>query len=375
MIYRTDDKLKTKTSLLGFGGMRFPVDADDKIDEAQTTKMIDMAIEAGVNYFDTAYSYHNEQSESFYGKALVGRHDRSSFYLADKLPLWFTTDMQKTQEIFEEQMRRLQTDYVDFHLLHAMNKERFDQAKEIGIIDWQEDKKKEGVFTHVGFSFHDKPEVLDEILSYKHWDFCQIQLNYLDWDIYQSKEMYDIARKHGVPLIIMEPIRGGSLSNPNDKVRELFKEVRPDLTPSAIALSFVANLDGILTILSGMSNLQHVQENIVTISQFQGLTKEEEVMYEKAREIFRSLPLIPCTSCKYCSECPMDIEMWELFNKYNHYISYNDPKPLVNYVKKHDPAHLPPACIKCYTCENLCPQHIEITEEIQKVYALAESLM
>ncbi len=374
MIYRTNDKLQTKTSLLGFGCMRLPTDQEDKIDDARAMKMIDDAVAAGVNYFDTAWGYHGEQSEGFVGRALCSRHPRDSFYLADKLPVWRTGNKEEAEETFRIQMERMQTDYVDFHLLHSLNKKSFDEIKSNGVIEWQEEKKAQGVFKHIGFSFHDKPEVLEEILAYKDWDFCQLQINYLDWELYQSKEMYELANKYNVPIIVMEPIRGGSLSNPHDDVKNIFRKVRPDLSPSAIALRYVANLDNILTILSGMSIEEHVYENIETISNFEGLNTEEEQMYKDARASFARLPLIPCTSCKYCDICPAQIEMWELFSKYNHYISYNDPKPLVNYVKKHPEEHLPPACILCYACEEQCPQGIEITQEIQRVYALAQGL-
>lgn len=373
MLYRENTKLDSKTSLLGFGLMRLPVDKDGKIDDEKAFAMVDYAMEHGVNYYDTAYGYHGEMSEDFVGRAVCARHPRESFYLADKLPVWITPTKEKAEEIYQIQMKKMQTDYVDFHLLHALNKERFNELKENGVMDWQEEKKAQGVFKRVGFSFHDKPEVLEEILAYKAWDFCQIQLNYLDWNLYKSKEMYELCEKYGVPVVIMEPIRGGSLSNPHTDVQNVFKAVQPELSPSAIALRFVANLDNVITILSGMSDESHVKENIETISNFEGLSQEEEKMYEDARAIFDELPHIPCTSCRYCDICPEQIEMWELFTKYNHFVSYNDAKPLVDYVKKHDEEHLPPACILCYACESQCPQQINITEEIQKVYKVAKA--
>lgn len=161
--------------------MRLPTDQEDKIDDARAMKMIDDAIAAGVNYFDTAWGYHGEQSEGFVGRALCSRHPRDSFYLADKLPVWRTGNKEEAEETFRIQMERMQTDYVDFHLLHSLNKKSFDEIKSNGVIEWQEEKKAQGVFKHIGFSFHDKPEVLEEILAYKDWDFCQFQINYLDW--------------------------------------------------------------------------------------------------------------------------------------------------------------------------------------------------
>ncbi len=374
MQYIKHENLQSETSLLGFGLMRLPADSDGNILEEEATRMIDTAYENGVNYFDTAYGYMNEQSESFAGRALCSRYPRDSFYLADKLPLWKFENRKEAEEVFREQMQRMQTDYVDFHLLHAMNKERFEKIKAEGIDEWQEKKKKEGVFRRIGFSFHDKPEVLDEIFSYKKWDFCQIQINYLDYESYQSKEQYEVCRKHNVPFVVMEPIKGGTLANPHDDVRKLLKHYRPDLSPAAVALRFAASLDNVVTVLSGMSTMQQLEENLKTFSEFRELTAEEEKMYAEARDIFRELPLIPCTRCKYCEDCPSEIEMWELFTRYNNYISFNNAEGLVKYVKERDEEKLPPACIKCYYCEGQCPQHIKITDEIQKVYQLALKL-
>ncbi len=374
MQYKLFPTLNAKPSLLGFGLMRLPVTADGKIDDQLAGQMIDRAISSGVNYFDTAWGYHNEQSERFVGRMLVSRHPRESFYLADKLPVWLTPDVPTAEKIFQEQMSRMQTNYVDFHLLHALGKERWDQLKTSGILEWQQQKKAEGTFKRIGFSFHDKPEVLKEILEYQHWDFCQLQLNYLDWELYQSKEMYELCVQHNVPVIVMEPIRGGSLATPHNDVISLFKETVPTLSPATVALRFPASLANVAVVLSGMSTPEQVDENIETISNFVSLTPEEETMYQKARDIFRGLPLIPCTKCKYCDICPVQIEMWELFSRYNDYVSYQTPAALVKYVREHDPDHLPPACIECHECESQCPQGIQITSKIQEVYALAQEL-
>lgn len=374
MLYTEHPQIKAKPSLLGFGLMRLPLDGEGNIDEKEATRMIDRAIASGINYFDTAYGYHNQQSEGFAGRALCARYPRESFYLADKLPLWECKSREQAEEIFREQMRRMQTDYVDFHLLHAVNKERFELVKETGIIEWQEEKKKEGVFRRIGFSFHDKPEVLDEILSYKKWDFCQIQMNYLDYEQYESKEQYELCRKHGVPFVVMEPVKGGTLANPHQDVKDLFKKYHPELSPAAIALRYAASLDNVLTVLSGMSAMEQLEENIETFSKYKELSPEEEEMYQKARDIFRELPLIPCTKCRYCEDCPSEIEMWELFSRYNKYIQFNDTKSLTEYVQKREASKLPPACIRCHYCEQQCPQHIKITEEIQRVYRKAQEL-
>lgn len=373
MQYRTIPGLDAETSLLGFGCMRLPVDSSGQIDEAAATAMIDHAIANGVNYFDTAYGYHNEQSESFVGRALCSRHPRESFYLADKLPVWKTPDVESAEEVFQEQLARMQTDYVDFHLLHALSKDRWEELKVNGVLDWQRQKKEEGIVHRIGFSFHDKPEVLKEILEYQHWDFCQLQINYLDWEQYQSKEMYELCLEHNVPVVVMEPIRGGSLANPHEDVISLFKSVAPDYSPAAVALRFVASLDKVTTVLSGMSEAVQVTENLETLGNFTGISPAEDEMYEQARAIFRTLPLIPCTSCQYCSICPQQIEMWELFTRYNNHISYNNIGSLVKYVREHDIEHLPPACIECYQCEEQCPQNIEIVKLIQEVYSLAKT--
>ncbi len=374
MHYRSIPSLNAKTSLLGFGCMRLPVTEDGKIDDTRAFKMIDEAFAQGVNYFDTAWGYHSGESEPFVGRAVVDRYPRESFYLADKLPVWMTPDVESAEKTYLEQMRRMKTDYVDFHLLHALEKKRWDELKTSGVLEWQQEKKAAGIFHRTGFSFHDSPEVLREILAYQPWDFVQLQINYLDWDQYRSREMYELAEEFNVPVIVMEPIRGGSLANPHEDVQNLFRQVMPDLSPAAVALRFVAGLDKVACILSGMSDEAQVRENLATLSNFEGLSEEEIEMYTRARAIFKELPLIPCTTCKYCDLCPAKIEMWELFERYNHYISYNNPSGLVNYVKEHNPEHLPPACIECYACEEQCPQGIVITERIQDVYALAKKL-
>lgn len=374
MIYTDQAKLDKKTSLLGFGLMRLPLNKDGKIDRKRALAMVDRAIASGVNYFDTAYFYHDEESEDFAAEALAERYPREDFFLADKLPIWECREKGDEERLCLEQLRRLKTDYFDFYLLHAMNEERWETAKKLGIDRWMQEKKAEGRFKRIGFSFHDRPEVLDRILTEGNFDFCQIQMNYLDYEIYESKAQYEIIRRHGLPFVIMEPIRGGSLANPHQDVQALFKEVKPELSPAAAALRFAISLDGVMTVLSGMSDESHVLENIKTVSEFEGLSKKEEEMYEKAREIFRGLPLIPCTECKYCKLCPSGIEMWELFSRYNHYISYNQPERLIGYVEKCEEAHLPPACISCFQCEEQCPQHIKITEKIQDVYQLALKL-
>ena len=232
------EKLGIETSLLGFGCMRFPTTPDGKIDEAEAERMMDKAIASGVNYIDTAYPYHNGESEPLVGKVLK-KYDRSSFYLATKLPLWAVKSVDDAKRIFEEQLQRLQTDYIDFYLLHAVNKEKWEEMKALGVVDYCAKLKEEGKIRYYGFSFHDDYEVFDEIIRYRDWDFCQIQYNYMDTEEQAGDKGYALAESMGIPLVIMEPIKGGSLANFSDDINAKFREMDPDKSIASYALRWV----------------------------------------------------------------------------------------------------------------------------------------
>ena len=235
---RRMEKIGLETSLLGFGCMRFPVTAEGNIDESEAEKMIDKAIAAGVNYIDTAYPYHNGDSEPFVGRVLK-KYDRSSFYLATKMPPWAVENLEDAKKVFANQLERLQTDYIDFYLLHAMNKTAWKKMKDLGVVEYCEELKQEGKIKNFGFSFHDDYETFEEILTYRNWDFCQIQLNYMDMDQQAGKKGYDLTEKLGIPLVIMEPIRGGSLAKFSDDINARFAAMDPNASIASFALLFV----------------------------------------------------------------------------------------------------------------------------------------
>ncbi|MDE7211533.1 MAG: aldo/keto reductase, partial [Lachnospiraceae bacterium] len=227
MEYRKMENLGVSTSLLGFGCMRFPTMPNGEIDEERAEKMMDTAIAAGVNYIDTAYPYHGGKSEPFVGKVLK-KHPRGSFYLATKLPAWLVNSVEDAERIFNEQLARLQTDYIDFYLLHAMNAGRYDDLSRLGVVEWAEKKKAEGKIKYLGFSFHDNYGAFEHILTDRKWDFCQIQLNYMDTEVQAGLKGYELTEKLGVPLVIMEPVKGGSLTTFADDIANMFRSQRPD---------------------------------------------------------------------------------------------------------------------------------------------------
>ena len=322
------EKLGIETSLLGFGCMRFPTTPDGKIDEAEAERMMDKAIASGVNYIDTAYPYHNGESEPLVGKVLK-KYDRSSFYLATKLPLWAVKSVDDAKRIFEEQLQRLQTDYIDFYLLHAVNKEKWEEMKALGVVDYCAKLKEEGKIRYYGFSFHDDYEVFDEIIRYRDWDFCQIQYNYMDTEEQAGDKGYALAESLGIPLVIMEPIKGGSLANFSDDINAKFREMDPDKSIASYALRWVGSHSNVKVILSGMSTMQQVEDNLKTFIDFSPLSDEEENKIKAIVEELRSRVQNGCTGCRYCMPCPAGVNIpgnFQVWNRYHMYRTYDHVK-------------------------------------------------
>ena len=360
-------KVGLNTSLLGFGCMRFPVTEDGKIIEAEAEKLLDRAIAAGVNYLDTAYPYHGGQSESFVGRVLK-KYDRESLYVATKMPMWNLSSLEDAKRIFAEQQEKLQTGYFDFYLLHSMGRKLWDKALELGIVDFLEEQWKAGVIRNLGFSFHDSYEVFEEILNYRDWDFCQIQLNYMDVDLQAGMKGYQLAQEKGIPLVIMEPIKGGSLAVVSEDIREMLDELDPKASTASFALRWVGSLPGVKVILSGMSTMEQVEDNIKTFTDFKPLTKKEEETIVKIRETMRARVQNGCTGCGYCMPCPAGVNIPENFKTWNTYHMYRN----YNMVKDRWENHLgqetkPKNCIECGKCEQACPQKISIREDLKKV--------
>ena len=323
MIYRKFDKLDIKTSLLGFGCMRFPTLKDGKIDETKAEQMIDLAIKNGVNYIDTAYPYHNGDSEPFLGK-ILNKYPRNSYFLATKLPIWAIENKDDVYRIFDEQLQRLETEYIDFYLLHAMNKDYFAKVKELGIIEICEEFRKEGKIKYLGFSFHDSYEVFDEILNHYHWDFCQIQFNYMDTEIQAGLKGYELAKAKDIPLIVMEPIKGGLLAKLPKEISMMFSQNGNRKSDSSYALRYIASFDHVKVILSGMSTLEQVEDNLDTFNNYTELSKEEHITIEKVVNSLKSRLKNGCTGCRYCMPCPYGVDIPNNFAIWNQFGMYDN---------------------------------------------------
>lgn len=361
------EKLGIETSLLGFGCMRFPVTADGGIDEAEAEKMLDRAIAAGVNYIDTAYPYHGGKSEPFVGKVLK-KYDRSSFYLATKLPVWKVEKAEDVDATFEEQLSRLQTDYIDFYLMHALNKERFDRMLELGCIERLEQLKAEGRIHYLGFSFHDDYETFERILNHRDWDFCQIQLNYMDANEQAGLKGYRLAEEKGVPMVVMEPVKGGSLAAFAEDITGRFGSLDPEASVASFALRWVGSLPNVKVILSGMSTMEQVEDNLKTFSDFQPLSETESRTIDEIVALINSRVKNGCTGCSYCMPCPAGVDIpgnFRAWNTYHMYQNYNMVKN--SWENGLGDAKQAKNCIRCGKCEKVCPQNLHIRDDLVKV--------
>ena len=368
MEHRTFEKLGVSPSLLGFGCMRFPKKQDETIDEAEAEKMIDKAMAAGVTYIDTAYPYHNGESEPFVGRVLK-KYDRNSFFLATKLPVWLVEKKEDAGKFLQEQLERLDVEYVDFYLMHAMDKERWEKMKELGIPEELEKFKKEGKIRYLGFSFHDDYEVFEEILTSRKWDFCQIQYNYMNRNIQAGDKGYALTEKLGVPLVIMEPIKGGSLAQLPEEVCAPFKAARPDTSISSWALRWIASRPNVHVVLSGMSTMEQVEDNLKTFQNFEPLSEEEEKLVEEVSDAIRARTNNGCTGCAYCMPCPNGVNIPRNFRIWNDYAMYgNKESTKWNYNDLGESAQAD-QCVGCGQCEEVCPQKLSIREDLEKVAA------
>lgn len=364
---------------LGFGLMRLPMDGEH-IDVEMTKKMVDRFLEEGFCYFDTAYGYNDGESEAVAKKALVDRYPRERYFLATKLPAWAgAKSREEAEQMFYTSLERTGAGYFDFYLLHNLGEERTHFFDDYGIWDFLQERKKEGLIRHLGFSMHDNAEVLDEILTaHPEMEFVQLQINYADWDDpqIQSRKCYETARKHGKPVIIMEPVKGGTLAMPPKEVTDILKAENPDASPSSWAIRFAASLDGVITVLSGMSNMEQMEDNLSYMKEFQPLSEREQEAIVKARETFATFPQIPCTSCAYCMKgCPEHIGIYGTFQAYNMYSMYQDlpgAKKKYQWNTAGQGRGKASACIKCGKCEKVCPQHIKIREELAKAAEVLE---
>ena len=375
--------IKTPVSLLGFGLMRLPLlqtagqqtasqaSTGQPIDYATAEKMVDRALEAGVNYFDTAWTYHDGASEIFAGQALA-RHPREKYLLASKLPTWEIKSAEDVERIFAEQLKRCRVEFFDFYLVHSLNEDYYRIALETGVYELLLRKKEQGLIRHLGFSFHDHADLLERIVAGHGWDFAQIQLNYLDWEAQNAKRQYEILERKNIPVIVMEPIRGGALATLNPEARKILSETAPEASPASWALRYAASLPGVLTVLSGMSTPEQLEDNLATFSNFEPVSDGERNLLYNAAAIFRRSGGIGCTGCAYCTPCPFKVDIPHIFSFYNHYSLSKNWYDFDNLYATLPAAARAESCTSCGVCVPKCPQALAIPELIGKIAEFAK---
>ena len=375
MQYRTFDKTGQKVSLLGMGTMRLPVTEDGQVDREAAISMIRHSIDEGINYVDTAYMYHDGESEKIVGQALKDGY-REKVLLADKMPVWLAKDEEAMRSIFDEQFARLEVDVIDMYLVHNVTVPVWKRAQKFHLMDFLEEKRAEGKIRHIGFSFHDQLSLFKEVIDSYPWDFCQIQLNYMDKEFQAGEEGLHYAAEKGIPVIIMEPLKGGKLTDTlPPSVKALWKQAEIQRTPAEWALRWVANHSEILTILSGMSAPEQLEENLRILSQAKpnSLTEKELSIIDQVSSEYNRLIQYSCTSCKYCMPCPKKIDIPTAIRFYNEWFLYEgNPKIKADYPNWLVKDRQPGDCIACKACEDHCPQHLPISEIMKKTAEIVE---
>lgn len=359
---------------LGFGLMRLPISnpEDNKtIDIPAVEKMVDAFLAEGFTYFDTAYFYHGGMSEIAFREAVAKRYPRESFSVTDKMPMMYSPTVEDMERIFAEQLERCGVEYFDYYWLHALGRESYAHSQKVDAFGYISKLKEEGKVKHIGFSFHDDAEVLEQILSeHPEVEVVQLQINYLDWEDenVEARKCYEVCEKYGKEVVIMEPVKGGSLATVPDKVEKMFKEHNPKASVASWAIRYAASLDLVFTVLSGMSNEEQLLDNISYMKEFEPLSKKEQEIVTKAADMIKESIAVPCTFCHYCTDgCPKKIAIPEVFAIYNEFKRHPKSKKeelAAEYEELTKDHGRTSDCITCKKCEKHCPQHIEITKEL-----------
>ena len=353
--------------MLGFGMMRLPRKKNSpEIDYEKTAAMFDRAMKAGVNYFDTAYFYLGGRSENCAGD-LLSKYPRDSYFLASKMPVGRVKTAADLERIFNEQLTKCKTTYFDFYMLHALNASGWAKSKRLGVYEFLMKKKAEGKIRKLGFSFHDTPEVLEEIASAHPWDFAQIQVNYLDWTLYRSREQYEILTRKNIPVIVMEPLRGGILAKLNPAATQILSNAAPGKSNASWAFRYVGSLPNVLITLSGMTCMEHLDDNIKTFSNFTVLSPAERKTLDAALTAYRKGLAVPCTDCRYCLPCPVGVEIPRIFAMYNQMKLTGNRGAFTRSYGALDEDAQGSACVACGKCVKACPQKINIPEQLKKI--------
>jgi predicted aldo/keto reductase-like oxidoreductase len=345
--------------------MRFPV-RDGVIDAERATKLIDRAYTGGVNYFDTAYFYHEGQSEPFLGEALSA-YPRGSFFLATKMPYWDVKKPGDVETIFYHQLERLKTDYIDFYLMHAMNGTNYDRMIRFKGYEFFERMKAEGRIKHLGFSFHGTLTDLRRMIRNHAWDFAQIQFNYLDYEEQRADLQYQLLTDAGIRVIVMEPVRGGALAVLCPEAVEILRKAAPDKSVASWAIRYAASPENVLCVLSGMSNEEQLADNLGTLSDFRPLSERENAVLQDALYAYRKSKTVRCTACRYCKDCPQAIDIPEIFRLYNDFVLTGDRKALRNAYRPIPPRQNAAACLACGKCSGVCPQSLDIPAQLKQI--------
>lgn len=361
--------LGKEISRLGYGGMRFPKNGDE-VDMDAAVQLLRKAYEMGINYFDTAMVYHKGESEKIFGKAFEP-YPRDSYLIADKMSIWLCSDEEDMKARFYNQLKTLKTDYIDFYLVHSLNRNHYKKVKDLHCVEFLQQMKQEGKIKHLGFSFHDTYQVFTQILNDYTWDFVQIQLNYLDWHNQGAEQLYRELERRNLPVMVMEPVRGGYLATIDSERAKPFLELEPQRSIASWAIRWVESLPQVAVVLSGMSDLQQLEDNVATMTHFEPMNEQELAAIDRVVEEIRKVNEIPCTGCRYCMDCPMGVDIPEIFSIYSQYKIFGKEKAFVqDYEEVVEYGNGAEHCVRCMACTTKCPQMIAIPDKLEMIAKL-----